>query len=362
MKSKGLERMLRLLLVLLGIGIGLALFQVGLQWYRLVKTDTALPAWLPAAGYTGMGVLGGLIFLLLSGRIIRRFTQLSGAMQKSFDKMPLNQVMSAVLGLILGLIVAALLRSILAFLGNSMATMMLSAILYLTLGALGYNIGKKRSREFMMMLTRLSGVREKRKTVRHGYASRKFLDTSAVVDGRAAALLRTGALEGETVVPLYVIQEVQTLADSSDDAVREKGKRGLEILRQLQDENLITVDDADDGTSQDVDVKLMRAARDCGGTVITTDTTLQKAAAVSGVRTLNIHALADALRPAVTEGMTLTLRLTREGKEAGQGVGHLPDGTMVVVENGKNLVGEETEVTVTAVRQTSAGRMVFARL
>ena len=361
MKSKGLERMLRLLLVLLGIGIGLALFQVGLQWYRLVRTDASLPAWLPAAGYTGMGVLGGLIFLLLSGRIIRRFTLLSGAMQKSFDKMPLNQVMSAVLGLILGLIVAALLRSILAFLGNSMATMMLSAILYLTLGALGYNIGKKRSREFMMMLTRLSGVREKRKTVRHGYASRKFLDTSAIIDGRIAALLRTGALEGETVVPQYVIQEIQTLADSSDDATREKGKRALEILRQLQEENLISVDDADDGTAQDVDVKLMRAARDCGGTVITTDTTLQKAAAVSSVRTLNIHALADALRPAITEGMTLTLRLTREGKEAGQGVGHLPDGTMVVVENGKDLVGGETEVTVTAVRQTSAGRMVFAR-
>ena len=362
MKSKGLERLLRLLLVLLGIGIGLALFQVGLQWYQLANKDAGIPAWLPAAGYTGMGVLGGLVFLLLSGRIIRRFSQLSGVMQKSLDKMPLNQVMSAVLGLILGLIVAALLRSILAFLGNSMATMMLSAILYLTLGALGYNIGKKRSREFMAMLTRLSGVREKRKTIRHGYASRKFLDTSAIIDGRTAALLKTGALEGEIVVPQYVIQEIQTLADSPDDPVREKGRRGLEELRRLQEEDLITVDEADDGIRQDVDVRLMRAARDCGGTVITTDTTMQKAAAVSGIRTLNLHALADALRPAVTEGMTLALRITREGKEAGQGVGHLPDGTMVVVENGKALVGEEAEITVTAVRQTAGGRMVFAKI
>ena len=369
MKSKGVERLLRILLVLLGIGIGLAAAQLGLQWYRLASQSgglseglTSAAAWLPAAVYSGMGVLGGLVFLLLSGRILRRFTLLSGAMQKQFDKMPLNQVLSAVIGLILGLIVAALLRSVLAFLGNSMATMMMSAILYLTLGALGYNIGRKRSREFMLMITRLSGVREKRKTVRHGYASRKFLDTSAVIDGRIEPLLRTGVFEGEVVVPQYVIHEIQTLADSSDGNTREKGSRALETLRRLQEENLITVDDADDGTTRDVDVKLMRAARDCGGTVITTDTTLQKAAAVSSIRTVNLHALADALRTSLTEGMTMTLRLTKEGREPGQGVGHLPDGTMVVVENGRDRVGEEAEVTVTAVRQTSGGRMVFARL
>ena len=362
MKSKGLERLLRLLLVLLGIGIGLALCQLGLQWYNLANRDASIPAWIPGAGYAGMGVLGGLIFLLLSGRILRRFTILSGEMQKQLDRMPLNQLMSAVIGLILGLIVAALLRNVVAFLGSSMATMMVTAILYVTLGALGYNIGKRRSREFMLMITRLSGVREKRKTVRHGYASRKFLDTSAIVDGRVGALLRTGVLEGEIAVPEYVVREIQTLADSSDDATREKGKQALNLLQKIRDEGLITVDAADDGASgQDVDVRLMRAARDCGGTVITTDTILQKAAAVSGVRTINIHALAEALRPAVAEGMTLTVQITREGREPGQGVGHLPDGTMVVVENGKNRIGETVEAAVTAVRQTSGGRMVFAK-
>ena len=362
MKSKGLERLLRLLLVLLGIGIGLAVCQLGLQWYKLASKDGTMPAWIPGAGYAGMGVLGGLLFLLLSGRILRRFTILSGEMQKQLDRMPLNQVLSAVIGLILGLIVAALLRNVLAFLGNSLATMMMTAILYVTLGALGYNIGKRRSREFMLMMTRLSGVHEKRKTVRHGYASRKFLDTSAIVDGRIGALLQTGALEGEIIVPQYVVHEIQTLADSSDDLTREKGRRGLDLLQKLTDENLITVDEADDETTRDVDVKLMRAARDCGGTVITTDAILQKAAAISSVRTVNINALADALRSAVSEGMTITLRITREGKESGQGVGHLADGTMVVVENGKEKVGEETDVLVTAVRQTSGGRMIFAKL
>ena len=356
-----MEKLLRLLLVLLGVGIGLALAQLGLALYRLSHQTADIPAWVPVAAYTAMGVLGGLVLLLLSRRIIRRVSSLSQEMQREFDKMPVNQLLSAVIGLILGLIVAALLRQMLTFLGNGVAGAALTAILYLTLGALGYNIGKRRSREFMLMLTRLSGVHEKRKTVRRGYASRKFLDTSAIVDGRLGALLQTGVLEGEIVVPQYVVHEIQTLADSSDDATREKGKRGLEILRQLQEESLITVDDADDGTTRDVDVKLMRAARDCGGTVITTDAVLQKAAAISSVRTINLHSLADALRPAVAEGMTVTLRIAREGKESGQGIGHLPDGTMVVVENGKGKVGEETEVTVTAVRQTSGGRMVFAK-
>ena len=362
MKSKGLERTLRLLLVLLGIGIGLAVTQVGLQLYRLTNPNISVPAWIPVAGYSGMGFLGGLIFLLLSGRILRRFTQLSGVMQKQFDKMPLNQLMSAVIGLILGLIVAALLQQTVRFLGNSMATTAISAILYLTLGALGYNIGKKRSREFMVMITRLSGVREKRKTVRHGYASRKFLDTSAIIDGRIGAVLRTGFVEGEVILPQYVIDEVQQLADSSDESTREKGRRGLKILQELQAEQRVTVDEGDDDSTRDVDVKLMRAARDCGGTVITTDTTMEKAAAVSSVRTMNVHKLAEALRPAVAEGMRLTLRIAKEGKEAGQGVGHLPDGTMAVVEDGKSRIGEEAEIVVTAVRQTGSGRMIFAKL
>ena len=351
---------MRLLLVLLGIGIGLAVTQVGLGWFREYNPD--YPKWLPVAAYVGMGVLGGVILLLLSRRLLQHFTQLSSQMQKNFDKMPLNMLMSSVIGLILGLVVAALLRQMLTFLGNSMATTALSAILYLALGALGYNIGKKRSREFAVMVARLSGVREKRKTIRRGYASRKFLDTSAVIDGRIGEILKTGILEGEIVIPQYVINEVQKLADSSDEQTREKGRRGLEMLKQLQEEQCLTVDEADETDIPEVDVKLMRAARDCGGTVITTDTTLQKAAAVSRIRTVNIHALAEALRPALREGMAVDVRLAREGKEAGQAVGHLADGTMVVAENARDRIGQECRIRVTAVRQTSGGRMVFGVL
>ena len=362
MKSKTLERLLRLLLILLGVGLGLALFQLVLQLLQLTKME--IPLWLPPAGYTGAAIIGALILLLMSNKIIRHVTRLSSEMQRQFDKMPLNQVISAVTGLILGLIVAALLRQMIPS-GTDMpmfATFAISAILYLLLGALGYNLGKRRSREFGAMITRLSGVREKRKITRHGYAARKFLDTCAIVDGRIMEILKTGFIEGEVILPQYVIDEVQRLADSQDEGIRERGRRGLEMLAAMKDAGMMTIDPTDDPSVADVDVKLLRAARDCGGTVITTDYNLQKAAAISSIKTLNVNALAEALRTAVTPGIRMTLRVVKEGRENGQGVGYLNDGTMVVIEDGKSLIGEEAEVTVTAVRQTSAGRMVFAKI
>ena len=362
MRSKGLERMLRILLVLMGIGIGLAVFQLVFQLFQLANPNTSIQAWIPVAGYTGMGLIGGLVMLLFSTRILMRFTRLSSQMQRQIDKMPLNQLISAVTGLILGLIIAALLRQVIPNVGTGVAGTALSAILYVVLGWLGYSIGKRRSREFGMMITRLSGVREKRKITRHGYAARKFIDTSAVIDGRILPVLKTGFIEGEIVLPQYVIDEVRKLADSSDESTRERGRRGLDMLASLQEENLLSISDSDDETTTDVDVKLLRAARDCGGTVITTDYNLQKAAAVSGIRTLNVNALTEALRPAVAAGMELTVRITKEGRETGQGVAYMNDGTMIVIEDGKARIGEEADITVTAVRQTSAGRMVFAKL
>ena len=362
MRSRGLERLLRFLLILLGIGVGLAATQLGLQWFQLANPNVRIPAWVPFAGYAGAGTLGGLILLLLSGRILRRFTFFSSEMQKQLSKMPVNQLMSSITGLILGLIVAALLRQMFSFLGNSIAATALNAILYVTLGALGYNIGKRRSREFLTMITRLSGVREKRKITRHGYASRKFVDTSALIDGRVLEILKTGFIEGEVVLPEYVAAELQAVADSPDEATRERGRRGLSILNELKEQNLLTVEPSEDLSADDVDVKLLRAARDVGGTVITTDYNLQKAATITGIRTLNVNALAEAVRPAVTAGMEMTVRVTREGREPGQGIAHLPDGTMIVIEGGKERVGGEAAIIIASVRQTSAGRMIFARL
>ena len=356
-----MEKLLKLLLILLGIGLGLAAAQLGLALYRLNRQTT--DPWIPVAAYSGMGLLGGVILLLLSRRIISRVSNLSREMQKEFDKMPVNQLMTAVIGLILGLIVAALLRQMVSFLGNGVAGAALTAILYLTLGALGYNIGKRRSREFMTMITRLSGAREKSRIRKHGYAARKYVDTSAIIDGRILEVAKTGFIEGEFVIPQYVVDELQRVADSADDSRRERGRRGLEILRSLQESlKQLVIDPADIEDIRDVDVKLLRQARDCGGTVITVDYNLQKAAAVSGVRSLNVNELAEAMRPAVVQGMEMRVRVTKEGKEPHQGVAYLDDGTMIVIENGKSLLGEDADILVTSVLQTSAGRMVFAKL
>ena len=363
MRSKAMEKLLRLLLVLLGIGIGLAAAQLGLALYRLSHQTADIPAWVPVAAYTGMAVLGGVILLLLSRRIIRRVSSFSRDMQKEFDKMPVNQLLTAVIGMILGLIVAALLRQMLSFLGNGVAGAALTAILYLTLGAFGYNIGKRRSREFMAMITRLSGAREKSRTRKHGYAARKYVDTSAIIDGRILEVAKTGFIEGEFVVPQYVVDELQQVADSADDSRRERGRRGLEILHEMQNSlKQLVIDPSDIEDIRDVDVKLLRQARDCGGTVITVDYNLQKAAAVSDVRSLNVNELAEAMRPAVVQGMEMRVRIMKEGKEPGQGVARLDDGTMIVIENGKSLLGNDADIIVTSILQTSAGRMVFARL
>jgi uncharacterized protein YacL len=159
------------------------------------------------------------------------------------------------------------------------------------------------------------------------------------------------------------VEELQHVADSADDSLRERGQRGLKILREMQDDvQQLVIDPTDIEGIRDVDVKLMRQARDCGGTVITVDSNLQKAAAVSSVRSLNVNALAEALRPAVVQGMEMRVRVIREGKEPGQGVARLDDGTMIVIENGKDRLGEEADITVTSILQTSAGRMVFAKI
>ena len=362
MKSRTMEKILRVLLVLMGAGIGIAAAQLGLEMFRLANPDTAIPARYPIIGYTAAGVLGGLILLLLSRRIIRRFSVISAEMQKMLDRMPLYQIMSAVTGLIMGLIVAALLRQMLAFVGPGMFATAMTAILYLTLGALGYNIGKRRGREFSVLLTRVSGAREKSRT-RHGFASRKYLDTSAIIDGRALEIARAGFLEGEILVPQFVVDELQRVADSSDESKRERGRHGLEMLAAMREQlSRLKIDEADEPEITDVDVKLLRQAKEWGGTVVTVDYNLQKAAAVSGIRVMNVNELAEAMRPAVIQGMEMSVRITREGKENGQGVGYLNDGTMIVIEGGKAFLGETADVTVTSVLQTSAGRMVFAKI
>ncbi|MDZ4654316.1 MAG: PIN/TRAM domain-containing protein [Coriobacteriia bacterium] len=192
--------------------------------------------------------------------------------------------------------------------------------------------------------------------------SMTYLDTSAVIDGRFAALHRAGFLPGELRVPRFVLAELQTLSDSADDTKRARGRRGLDNLTKLAGgEEAVAVFEADYPEVPMVDAKLVRLALETKGALVTVDFNLTKVARVEGATALNVNELAEAIRPAFLPGDCLHIAIAKEGKEPGQGVGYLEDGTMVVVQDGKGAVGSDIDVEVASVLQTSAGRMIFAR-
>ena len=195
-------------------------------------------------------------------------------------------------------------------------------------------------------------------------AGNKLLDTSVIIDGRIADILKTGFLEGNLVVPHFVLDELQRLSDSSDNLKRAKGRRGLDLIQEMQDmfHHVVVVKDIEYDMFQDVDSKLIALARDTGSVIITNDFNLNKVASIQGIQILNINDLANAMKPVVIPGEEMTAYLLREGKENGQAIAYLQDGTMIVVEGGRKYIGNKIKVAVTSVLQTSAGRMIFAKV
>jgi uncharacterized protein YacL len=190
-----------------------------------------------------------------------------------------------------------------------------------------------------------------------------LLDTSVIIDGRIADICRTGFIQNELIVPLFVLNELQHVADSADTLRRNRGRRGLEILRQLQEDSPVPVKltDADIPSIREVDDKLISLARELGGAILTNDYNLNRVAELQSVRVLNVNELANAVKTVLLPGESFAIHVLQEGKEYNQGVGYLDDGTMVVVEDGMAYIGQTIEVTVSKVLQTAAGRMIFAR-
>ena len=192
----------------------------------------------------------------------------------------------------------------------------------------------------------------------------KLLDTSVIIDGRILDILKTGFLEGNLVIPHFVLDELQRLSDSSDNLKRAKGRRGLDLIHELQElaGHVVIVKDLDYDVFQDVDSKLIALAKDTDSAIVTNDFNLNKVASIQGIRVLNINDLANAVKPVVIPGEEMTAYLLREGKESGQAIAYLQDGTMIVVEGGRKYIGNKIRVAVTSVLQTSAGRMIFAKV
>ncbi len=294
-----------------------------------------------------VGALTGFLFALLALSI-----------EKIIKKAPLKVIFGGTLGLFLGLVIAQLMGYTFSALQNSAIRISISVILSCIFGYIGLVLGGKKVEEFKWpgwsFFTK--GTSKK--------SGGKILDTSVIIDGRIADICETEFLEGPLVVPQFVLQELQHIADSADSLKRARGRRGLDILNRMQKDDSIEVKvvDEDYPEIREVDAKLVALAREFSAKIMTNDFNLNKVAQLQGVSVLNINQLANALKPMVLPGEVLHLQIMREGKEQGQGVAYLDDGTMVVVENASRHLGREVEASVTSILQTTAGRMIFTIL
>ncbi len=300
-------------------------------------------------------VLGSLVGYVLGGVIGRRAMVAVSAVEREFQRMPASELLAGVLGLILGLVIAVLI-SLLAFRFPLTVAYPTAALVTVVLAYVGYRAGRAKRDEIFGLF----GLKTRSFGVRAGEVN--VLDTSALIDGRIREVVDAGFLGGTLMVHRGVLSELRVIADSGEPSRAARGRRGLDILRELQRHPAVEVVLAGVEDVGEVDTALVRLARERGAALVTGDVNLVKVAQALDVPTRSIAALAEALRTPVMPGEELTVRLTKEGREQGQGVGFLEDGTMVVVDGGARLVGREVRSVVTNILQTASGRMVFARL
>jgi uncharacterized protein YacL len=275
------------------------------------------------------------------------------------------EFVTAVIGLILGLLMGLLLGFPLAGFPDPWGTFLpLGVSLFLGLGMVGLTVAK---REDLLVAAEAIGL-VRRAPAGSGGDGRAgephiVVDTSAIIDGRIAEIVESGFVYGTLVVPRFVLEELQHIADSSDALRRNRGRRGLEILNRMQKDSPTPIEVVEDDAPEvpEVDGKLIALAKARSRAILTNDFNLNRVAELQGIRVLNINSLANAVKPAVLPGEELRVRVIQEGKEAGQGVGFLDDGTMIVVEGGSRFMDKDLDVSVTRVLQTVAGRMIFAQ-
>lgn len=300
-------------------------------------------------------LLGGSIGFVLGGIFGREITATWRNIERRISKMSLIDLLLGTIGLVVGLLVGFVLAQPLRLMQPTWLALSTSVLVYLIAAQIGTSVAMTRRQEMSRLFPTFSPADA-------DYGARHIIamDTSAVIDGRFVELIKMGLVPGELRVPRFVLAELQTLSDSADDTKRQRGRRGLDLLISLPDDLSVTTMEVDFPDIAGVDDKLMKLALDSGMTLLTVDYNLTKVARVRGVDVINLNEVATALRPNLMPGDSIRLRITKPGKESGQGVGHLEDGTMVVVRDGHGHIGMDTPVTVTSVLQTSAGRMIFA--
>ena len=359
------EKILRVIFILLFsvIGIVLAIQTEPLLTSVMDKnilTETVLGITVLSLGTMLVGgVIGAVIGIATSPYLIKSLFTFTSKVEKSLLSISTQDLLIGTIGLFFGLLIANLVG--LAFGSIPYIGPYVSVALSIVLGYIGMHLAITKKTEFIGWFHFRSENGSKNK--RGNDAVGKLLDTNVIIDGRIIDIYKSGFLEGPIIVPVFVLEELQKIADSSDVLKRNRGRRGLDILNHIKkskDDIDIIADDFDE--ISEVDSKLVKLAKMKGYKIVTNDYNLNKVAELQGISVLNINDLAIAVKPVVIPGEQIFVQLVKYGKEEGQGVAYLEDGTMIVVENGAQAIGKEVSVIITSVLQTAAGKMIFAKL
>lgn len=342
---------LRLLLALVG---GVTGYELAVEFLPQANLNTLWYSLLVA-----LCVLAGIFLgVLLGGLLGRAATRLGRRLDKASSLLTASGLIFTTVGLIIGLVIAAL--ASLAIKDMPVVGLYLLPLLFAFSGYLFAYLAYKRHTDLARVLgfkglLQQPGVEQ--------FIKPKLLDTSVIIDGRIGDVVVTGFLEGDLVVPGFVLEELQSIADSGETGKRARGRRGLDTVRDLQEaHNRVMIIERDFPNLAEVDAKLIKLAKEMKACVLTTDYNLTKLCRIQGVEVLNMNELANTVKTVVLPGETLFVRVLREGKEEDQGIAYLEDGTMVVIEGGRSRLGEDVEVEVTSVLQNPAGKMIFVRL
>jgi len=356
-----LKKIVHLFFIITGGTLGFLYLPFVLELIHFTKYD-----WLMSPYFSS--VVGAIILFILSYFIADYVVGLFKWIEEGLVKIPVVDLFFGAIGLIFGLFVAYLINIPLKDISLKIVSEIVPLFLTIIIGYLGFQVGFRRREEFMGILALPRKDKTKKQSVENEKEVKyiikpKILDTSVIIDGRIADICQTNFLEGTIIIPQFVLEELQHIADSSDALKRNRGRRGLDILNRIQKELQVTVEiyEGDFEDVQEVDSKLVKLAKVIDGIVVTNDFNLNKVCDFQGVAVLNINDLANAVKPVVLPGEELVVQVIKDGKEQKQGIAYLDDGTMIVVEGGQDYIGKTIEVIITSVLQTSAGRMIFAK-
>lgn len=357
------KRFLNFFIILLGGISGFALVYL-LDEFGLLKSISGYPK---TAIYIIGIIIFSLIFYMVFPKIIKGIEKSTKNVELQLSKLPLSEVVFGTIGMIAGLVVASLISNPLlaiefGFVGK-IPMVVLSILIYFALGYLGLRIGRSSKTDLVNIAQKVK-VQKDKSTKKSVDNYMKILDTSVIIDGRIKDILEAGFIEGKIIVPIFVLEELQHIADSENDLRRQKGRRGLDVLKMIQNSSYSDVEISQKRYPEieEVDSKILQMAKELKAKVLTNDYNLNKVAAVRDIEVLNINELANAMKPIVIPGEQMTVTIIKDGKESNQGLAYLDDGTMVVVEDGKNYIGKTMATTVTSVLQTAAGKMIFVRI